>query len=386
MDVSVFIIDDSVLIRNLVANIVNRTPKLVVAGMAENGSEALKKIPLCSPDVIVCDVEMPVMSGIEFLKAKKAAKIDIPVIMLSSVVGKGTMQTMQCLTWGAADFITKPSGSASSNLATVAADLAELLVGYGTKYAETKIGTKAEKQDDKRLRLQQANAKIKEALQDLRTNSSTPPVFTMPERKGVTPLGQFCKERIQVVSIGISTGGPQSLRTMLSELDPRIRQPILIVQHMPTIFTKEFANSLNEVCKIPVHEAIDGEPLRGRTIYVAPGGKHMVLKRTPSDVVVRLNEDAPCNGHRPSVDVLFNSVAEIYGKNSLAVIMTGMGNDGAKGIARLCQMRAMTIGQDSNSSVVYGMPKVAYELGGVQMQVPLNKIAEQINDYAIKYS
>ena len=382
MSVSVFIVDDSVLIRNLVANIVNRTPKLVVAGMAENGSEALKKIPLCSPDVIVCDVEMPVMSGIEFLKAKKAAKIDIPVIMLSSVVGKGTMQTMQCLTWGAVDFITKPSGSASSNLATVAADLAELLVGYGTKYAETK----AKAQNDKHLRLQQVNAKIKEALQDLSTKSSAPPVFTTPETKSVTPLGQFSKDRIQIVSIGISTGGPQSLRTMLSDLDPRIRQPILIVQHMPAIFTKEFANSLNEVCKIPVHEAVDGEPLRGRTIYVAPGGKHMVLKRTPSDVVVRLNEEQPCNGHRPSVDVLFNSVAEIYGKNSLAVIMTGMGNDGAKGIARLCQMRAMTIGQDSNSSVVYGMPKVAYELGGVQMQVPLGKIAEQINDYAIKYS
>lgn len=380
MTVSVFIVDDSVLIRNLVANIINRTPKLVVAGMAENGSEALRKIPLCSPDVIVCDVEMPVMSGIEFLKAKKAAKIDVPVIMLSSVVGKGTVQTMQCLTLGAADFITKPSGSASSNLATVAANLAELLIGYGTKYAESK----SKQNDEKQIRLQQVNAKIKEALLDLDTKS-TPPPISFTGTKAVSPLGQFAKERINAIAIGISTGGPQSLRTMLSGLSPKIKQPILIVQHMPAIFTKEFANSLNDVCQIPVHEAEDGEPLRGKNIYVAPGGKHLVLERVAADVVVRLTSEDFCNGHRPSVDMLFNSVANIYSKNSMAVIMTGMGNDGAKGISRLCKLGAMTIGQDKYSSVVYGMPKVAYELGGVQLQASLGKISRYINEFALKY-
>ncbi len=199
------------------------------------------------------------------------------------------------------------------------------------------------------------------------------PVVITPEREG---------GKIELIAIGISTGGPNALRDVFKDIDPNLKQPILVVQHMPAGFTAEFANSLNNICPLTVTEAKDGEPILGGHVYIAPGSYHMFVEHRPLGNFIKLSQTEPRNGHRPSCDVLFESVAEIFKNHALGVIMTGMGRDGAAQITEMRKKGAWTLGQDKDSSIVYGMPKVAFELGGVQKQVPLASMAGEISSLA----
>lgn len=202
--------------------------------------------------------------------------------------------------------------------------------------------------------------------------------------QSIAPLRE--SGRIDVIAIGVSTGGPAALRVLFKEIDPQLRQPVLVVQHMPAGFTAEFAEGLDRICPLTVVEAKDGMAIEGGRVYIAPGDYHIYVVRGLASAVVRLSQDPPRNGHRPSVDYLFESVAKHYQNHALGVIMTGMGRDGAEQLAEMRRQGAWTLGQDEESSVVYGMPKVAWELGAVQRQVPLKDMAGAISRLARSYA
>ena len=395
--ISVLVVDDSALMRNLVGRIIERTPGLRIADKAMNGEFALTKIPLCNPDVIVLDIEMPVMNGIEFLKERRRRGIDIPVIMLSIIAKEGSRVTMECLELGASDFVTKPSGSDSPDIATVANRLTELLIGYGTKYASRKLRRPviipepafiAEQSKHSSL-LSRANSALNDAASKSTSSSSvlTTP-FGHPVKKEpgapVVPLREG--GRIEIIAIGISTGGPNALREVFKDIDPNLEQPILVVQHMPAGFTEEFANSLNNICPLEVKEAKEGDVVKKGRILIAPGNKHILVEKKPLATIVHLSDAEQRNGHRPSADVLFESVAQQYQNRALGVIMTGMGRDGAAQITEMRRQGSYTLGQDEESSIVYGMPKVAFEMGGIQKQVALKDMAKEINRIAREHA
>lgn len=391
--ISVLIVDDSALMRNLVGRIIERTPGLVIADKAMNGQFALEKIPRCNPDIIVLDIEMPVMTGIEFLKERRKRGIDIPVIMLSSIAKEGSKVTMECLELGAADFVTKPSGPDSPDIAKVAERLTELLIGYGTKYASAKrkkpisIPEPSHITDTyKDLHISPFASSVKPAAAPAPTTTTGGFTFTPPKKEAgvVTPLRQG--GRIEIIAIGISTGGPNALREVFKDIDPNLAQPILVVQHMPAGFTEEFANSLNNICPLEVKEAKEGDLVTKGRILIAPGNKHIVVEKKPLATIVHLSDAEQRNGHRPSADVLFESVAKEFQNRALGVIMTGMGRDGAAQITEMRRQGAYTIGQDEESSIVYGMPRVAFEMGGVQKQYSLKQMANAINTIAKEHA
>jgi len=391
-DISVMICDDSALMRNLIGRIVEDTAGMKVVGKAENGQDLLDKIPTIKPDVILLDIQMPVLDGVGFLKKKKELKIDIPVIILSSIATEGAAVTIQCLELGASDFITKPGGnSVSLTIADVTTDIIELIASYGGSYA-TKKGKQVYEADffSHQIKLKEAarfvqKKKTEENLkgvafkqEDFAAVKWTPPAkkepqVIKPEKEG---------GKIEIIGIGISTGGPNALREVFKLIDPRLKQPVLVVQHMPAGFTEEFAASLNNICPLTVTEAKDGEPILGGHVYIAPGNYHILVEHRAMGNVIRLSQEEQRNGHRPSADVLFESIAKIYGNKALGVIMTGMGRDGAAQLAEMRKKGAWTLGQDQATSIVYGMPKVANELGAVQKQVPLREMADEISKLA----
>lgn len=369
--VSVLVVDDSALMRNLVSRIIETTPGLRVADKAMNGIFALQKIPRCNPDIIVLDIEMPGMNGIEFLKERRRLGFDIPVIILSSVAKKGAEITMEALALGAADFITKPSGSVSSDIHTVAAELSRLLLAWGTQYQRTKGRTPLQYDFEAPERMFEPMPTL-EARAAALAKAARPPA-PKPSRPGGA---------IELIAIGISTGGPNALREVFAKIDADLPQPILVVQHMPPGFTEEFAKSLDRICPLDVKEAAEGDLVRSGRILIAPGDRHIEVERRALGAIVHLSEAAPMNGHRPSADVLFASVAKEYQNRALGVIMTGMGRDGARELGSIFREGGYTLGQDEASSVVYGMPKVAFELGHVQKQVPLAEMAREISALA----
>jgi two-component system chemotaxis response regulator CheB len=388
--IQVLVCDDSALMRNLISRIVDSTNGLHTAGIAMNGQFCLDKIPMLHPDVIVLDIEMPVMTGVQFLQKRKELGIEIPVIILSSIATKGAAVTMQCLELGAADFITKPNGSVSSDISTVANHLVELLSSYGGAYARLKGKTVYPPdfflQQVKLHEAEQAAAKegildkVKPGVTESTLTSSwvQPPVHKQVAT--ITPLR--AGGPIEVIAIGISTGGPNALREVFAKIDPQLKQPILVVQHMPAGFTKEFAASLDRICPLDVKEAEEGDLVKPGRILIAPGDFHIYVEKKSLAIVVHLSQDDLRNGHRPSADVLFESVAKVYENRALGVIMTGMGRDGALKLAEMRRQGAWTLGQDEKSSIVYGMPKVAWELGAVQKQVPLDQMAAEISELA----
>ena len=376
--------------RNLISRIVNSTEGMNTVGTAMNGKFCLQKLPQLKPDIIVLDIEMPEMNGIEFLQERKKQNIDIPVVILSSIATKGAAVTMQCLELGASDFITKPSGSVSSNISSVSSELIERLASYGGRYAR-KHGKEVYPPDFfmQQAKLKEAeSAAVKEGIIDkVKPAASTPakPVFSptlwqsaaKKEPAVIEPLRK--PGPIDIVALGISTGGPNALREVFAKLDPKFSRPILVVQHMPAGFTKEFASSLDRICPLNVKEAEDGDLIHPGQIYIAPGDSHIVVEKSTLCNVIRLSKAEQRNGHRPSADVLFESVAKIYQNHALGVIMTGMGRDGAAQLAEMRKQGAWTLGQDEKSSIVYGMPKAAWELGAVQKQVSLEKMADEMN-------
>ena len=399
-EIKVLVVDDSAFMRNIISKIIEATPGLLAVGKAMNGKFALEKIPLVNPDIIVLDIEMPEMNGIEFLKERKKRNIDIPVIVLSSIAQEGASVTMQCLSLGASDFLTKPS-SGATDLGDLAKNLSELLLSYGGQYkrlkdasqkrnvmmqsSESNFSSEKNRESstfytDKRS---QSLASAEEKISASSVTEKRPFWGFSREKKEVKEIRPYREPgKIEIIAIGISTGGPNALREVFAKIDPNITQPILVVQHMPAGFTAEFANSLNIVCPLEVREAKDGDLLKPGRILIAPGSMHMLVEQRSLATVVRLSDAPLCNGHRPSVDILFESVAKCYQNKALGVIMTGMGKDGALQLAEMRKQGAWTLGQDEESSIVYGMPKVAYEYGAVQRQVPLSEMADAISKLA----
>ena len=390
-DIQVMICDDSALMRNLIGRIVDETTGLAVCGKAENGQDLIDKLKTTKPDVILLDIEMPVMTGLQFLKKRKELKLDVPVIILSSVATEGAAVTIECLELGASDFITKPGASVTLKINEVTNEIIEYVASYGGAYAIMHCKTNPVPEfftHQNKLKEAERFVIKKKGEETAKSVSITKsdvvpstwfqpkvkePVVIKPEREG---------GKIEIIAIGISTGGPNALREVFKAIDPNLKQPILVVQHMPAGFTAEFANSLNNICPLEVTEAKDGEPILGGHVYIAPGSYHMFVEHKPLGNFIKLSQDDPRNGHRPSCDVLFESVANIYKNHALGVIMTGMGRDGAAQITEMRKKGAWTLGQTKESSIVYGMPKVAFEMGGVQKQVALQYMAGEISKLA----
>jgi two-component system chemotaxis response regulator CheB len=373
-EISVLIVDDSALMRNLIGRMVEATPGLVIADKAMNGIFALQKIPRVKPDVIILDLEMPEMNGIEFLKERKKQGIKIPVIILSSIASRGAEITMEALTLGASDFIQKPSGSISEDVGSVRAALIPMLLGYGGQYRRL-VGKKV---------LSPGEYAPKPDLPATDTGAvHRPGIGLAVPSAPASPPSQLRKPgKTEIIAIGISTGGPDALRVVFSKLDTDLKVPIVVVQHMPAGFTNEFAKSLDRLCPLDVKEAEDGDLIRPGRILIAQGNKHLEIEKKSLSAVARLSDSPQVSGHRPSADVLFASVAMAYTNHSLGVIMTGMGRDGAQQLGTIYKEGGMTLGQDEASAVVYGMPRVAWELGHVQEQVSLDNMARRICDIA----
>ena len=365
-DISVMICDDSALMRNLIGRIVDETTGLTVCGKAENGQDLIEKLKTAKPDVILLDIEMPVMTGLQFLRKRQELHLDVPVIILSSVATEGAAVTIECLELGASDFITKPGSSVTLKIGDVTNEIIEYIASYGGAYAimhgkqipDPEFFTHQIKlKEAERFVIKKKGEETAKAV-SITKNDVVPsswfqpkvkePVVIKPEREG---------GKIEIIAIGISTGGPNALRDVFKAIDPNLKQPVLVVQHMPAGFTAEFANSLNNICPLTVTEAKDGEPILSGHVYIAPGSYHMFVEHKPLGNFIKLSQDAPRNGHRPSCDVLFESIANIYKNHALGVIMTGMGRDGAAQITEMRKKGAWTLGQNKESSIVYGMPK-----------------------------
>ncbi|MCK5153156.1 MAG: chemotaxis response regulator protein-glutamate methylesterase [Spirochaetales bacterium] len=358
-DISVMICDDSALMRNLIGRIVDEADGLVLAGKAMNGKFLLDKIPRLKPDIILLDLEMPEMNGIEFLKERKRLNINIPVVILSSIAVRGARVTMDALSLGASDFILKPSGSISEDIHVVKDRIVATLKAYGKKSEKGSVS------------LHTRTRQSESALPVKSKKEQSPPVSSsIPRERG---------GNIDIVAIGISTGGPNALRLVLADIDPDFPVPIIIVQHMPAGFTTEFAKSLDRICPLEVKEVTDGDVLSKGRIFIAPGNFHIEVEKKKLATIIRTSSADLVNGHRPSADVLFSSVAKHYGGNSLAVIMTGMGRDGASEIGTIYAKGGITVGQDEETSIVYGMPKVAAERGFIEYVVSVNDMAATLN-------
>ena len=365
----VLVVDDSALMRNLVSRIVDSTPGLKTVDKAMNGIFALQKIPRCSPDVIVLDIEMPEMNGIEFLKERKRLGIDIPVVILSSVAKSGAQVTMEALVAG------------RRRLHNQAIRIGVVRHPYGgwrtvPDARRLRLPVPAgEGQGAAALQLRGSRAHVRAAR---RTAGAVPSRVAKP----TPPVPLRSPGPTEIIAIGISTGGPNALREVFAKIDPDLGRPVVVVQHMPAGFTEEFAASLDRICPLEVKEAADGDILKPGRVLIAPGDWHVTVEKRSLAGIVRINQDVPENGHRPSADVLFRSVAREYGNRALAVIMTGMGKDGAREIGAIYREGGITLGQDEASSVVYGMPKVAFEMGHVMEQVSLDRMADRISALA----
>lgn len=374
--ISVLIVDDSAMMRNLIGRIVESNEELTVAGKAMNGMFALQKLPRLQPDVIVLDIEMPEMNGIEFLKEKNKMGSDVPVIVLSAVATKGAKITMEALSLGASDFITKPSGTVSHDIQSVGQRLTDLILAFGRDYRKRK------------------------GLKPIKISEPIPPQEKrVPETKRVlSPAYQIGTShwekltprrepgKIKIMAIGISTGGPNALRKVFAEFDPDLPVPVVVVQHMPAGFTEEFAKSLDRICPLEVKEAANGDLLKPGRILIAPGDFHIEVTKKALGTIVNVISKDPVNGHRPSVDVLFESVAKEFGNEAIAAIMTGMGKDGARQIGRIYEEGGLTLAQDEETSIVFGMPKVAIEHGYIREVVPLGEMASRLCHLTKEYS
>jgi two-component system chemotaxis response regulator CheB len=336
--IKVLIVDDSALMRQMLTELIERYDDLKVVGSAEDPYVAREKIKALNPDVLTLDVEMPRMDGLTFLENLMRLR-PMPVVMVSSLTEKNAQTTFRALELGAVDFVTKPAAGNQESLARYADMIAEKLRAA-------------------------ARAGVPRARSE-RRKSPVSPVAAPAIRPG------------QLVAIGASTGGTEALREILSQL-PEAIPPVLIVQHMPEIFTRLFAQRLDGLCRIAVTEARHGERLVSGHAYIAPGDMHMRLSREGGHFIVSLDRDPLVNRHRPAVDVLFHSVAAVAGKNATGVILTGMGADGAVGMRALKQAGARNLAQDEASCVIFGMPKVAIESGCVDQIVPLHAMADEI--------
>lgn len=379
--IKVLVVDDSAVMRKLLSEIISSDPDLEIISTAINGKFALQKLSTLKPDIITLDIEMPEMNGLDFLREKNKMKDETPVIIISSLTSEGSKITMEALELGAKDYIHKPSGSISLDIKNVQEEIILKLKNWALK--SKSIYLKKESIDFKKSKSEKYEEKN---LQALKTTSNTILAEYKKEKeeleKVVIKKNEIPKKP-DFIGIGISTGGPEALRTILPLL--KTDYPIVIIQHMPPFFTAEFAKSLNKIVNnYKVVEAKNGDILKNNVIYIAPGGKQLGLKKTASRYEIIVNDDPPVNNHKPSVDYFFKTLYELDTNNFIAIIMTGMGKDGAYYITKLRIKGVYTIGQDSDTCIVYGMPKVAYEMNGLDEVLSLMEIPEFLNNIAIK--
>ncbi|MDW5312582.1 chemotaxis response regulator protein-glutamate methylesterase [Rhizobium sp. PL01] len=352
--VRVLIIDDSASVRQTLTAVLQQDPDIEVMGSASDPFMAARKIAEDIPDVITLDVEMPRMDGITFLR-KLMAQHPIPVVMCSSLTETGSETLLQALEAGAVDIILKPKIGAADHLAESGMRIREVV----------KSAAQARVSGARRPSAGAAGSSSSNAR--LTADAMLPP-----------PTGRaMAKTTEMVVCVGASTGGTEALREMLEAL-PANAPGIVIVQHMPEKFTAAFAKRLNSLCEVEVKEAVDGDPVLRGHVLIAPGDQHMLLERQGARYYVSVKTGPLVSRHRPSVDVLFRSAARAAGGNAMGVIMTGMGDDGARGMEEMKQAGAFTVAQDEATSIVFGMPKEAIARGGVDRVVPLDQIAREI--------
>ncbi|AFY33867.1 chemotaxis response regulator protein-glutamate methylesterase [Calothrix sp. PCC 7507] len=340
--IRILVVDDAVVVRSRISKILSIDPELEVVGVAANGRIALAKIPQVNPDVVILDIEMPEMDGLQTLSAIRQIYPHLPVIMFSTSTRTGAIATLEALSLGASDYATKPSnlGSVEDINQHIQADLIPKIKVFGA-------GT---------------------------TPLTTPSTVDHPV---VFPVYTNTK-RVEVVAIGVSTGGPNALTVLLRELPADLSVPILIVQHMPPMFTKLLAEQLASKCQIPVNEAVPGVVLEPGQAWIAPGDFHLVVERDKGVVRLATHQAPSENSCRPSVDVLFRSVAEVYGAGAIAVILTGMGQDGLHGCQCIREAGGQVLAQDKASSVVWGMPRVVVNAGLANQIVTLDQMASEI--------
>ncbi|MBN2628376.1 MAG: chemotaxis-specific protein-glutamate methyltransferase CheB [Spirochaetales bacterium] len=373
--IAVLVVDDSALMRNMLKKMISSDGELNVVGTAMNGRFATQKIPMLMPEVIVTDLEMPDMNGIDFLKWRQEEEVDIPVIVLSAHAKEGASITMEALALGASDFITKPQGTGGDELRELGAHLINLLKAYGHNYRR-KTGwslppAPSRPKEPVRTFQQKPDSGYSPFVKDHMSQvEGKEGVLDMSGHRGVPEL----------IALGISTGGPNALRQVFAQISPRLPLPIVVVQHMPAGFTKEFANSLNKISPLEVKEAQTGDLVKPGRILIAPGDKHVEVEKRKLATVINLSDAPPQNGHKPSAGVLFESVARNFGENCIAVIMTGMGKDGAVEIGEIFRQGGMTLAQDEASSVVFGMPRVAIEKKHIREVVSLDNMARRLNE------
>jgi len=337
MSIKVLVVDDSALIREVLTRMLSRDGDIVVVGTATDPIDAREKIKQLNPDVVTLDIEMPNMNGLQFLEKLMRLR-PTPVIMVSTLTTKGASETLLALELGAVDFVAKPS-----------AEFAGGIEAFGVGLRD----------------------KIRAAAKsDVRGRSARVEAPKIALKTAAAPNGAL-------IALGASTGGVEAIRAVLAQM-PRDCPPIVIAQHMPPGFTSRFAARLDEVCALKVLEAEDRMVLQAGHAYVAKGDWHLRVEKSSGQLKCRLSQDELTSGHRPSVDVLFESVAKTVGNMAVGAILTGMGRDGARGLKLMRDAGAYTVGQSKSSSLVYGMPRVAFEEGAVMEQAPVEEIASRL--------
>jgi two-component system, chemotaxis family, protein-glutamate methylesterase/glutaminase len=351
--IKVLIVDDSAVVRQVMTSLLSKESGIQVLGAASDPIFAMTKMNQDWPDVVLLDVEMPRMDGITFLKKIMSVR-PTPVVICSTLTEKGAETSMQALAAGAIEIVTKPKVGLKEFLTEDTA-----LIVNAIKAAA------------------QANMRHMKAVTHVRGPVKLSQEPARPSETSVRTIGTTTD---RFVAIGTSTGGTQALQTVLTQLS-RVSPGIVIVQHMPEKFTGAFAARLNNMCEIEVLEARQGDRIIPGRALIAPGGKHMAVKLSGAQYQVEILDGPPVNRHKPSVDVLFRSVAKYAGKNALGIIMTGMGDDGARGLKEMYDVGARTVAQDEQSCVVFGMPKEAIKLGAADKVVPLSAIAGIVESY-----
>lgn len=366
--IRVMVVDDSVVIRGLVGRWIDEEPRLAVVASHRNGRLAVDDVIRSNPDVVILDIEMPDMDGLTALPLLLEKKRDLVVVVASTLTRRNAEISLKALSLGAADYVPKPEGNAGVTTSVdFRRELVEKVVNLG-----------------QRARNRAAGRSTVHAPAPVRTAPGVAPAAPSPAPAKARGAGftvkAYAPVRPRLLAIGSSTGGPQALNALFGEIASSIGQvPVVITQHMPPTFTAILAEHLAKAAGRPASEGKDGEPLKPGHIYVAPGGKHMILARQGAETVIRLTDGPPVNFCKPAVDPLFRSAAEIFGNATLALVLTGMGSDGAEGVRELGQHGANVIAQDEETSVVWGMPGAAAQTGQCADVLPLNEIGRKVS-------
>jgi two-component system chemotaxis response regulator CheB len=349
--IKVLIVDDSALVRSLLTDILRSDPDIEVVGAASDAHIAREKIKQLNPDVLTLDVEMPKMDGITFLKNLMRLR-PMPVVMVSSLTERGADVTLDALSLGAVDYLSKPK-----------IDLAATLKDYSEELID---------------KIHAASKASVRALDPRRAATIAPrPAHNADAILPKTAAPRQLRTTDRIIAIGASTGGTEAIKEVLMRLPPD-SPGVVITQHIPKAFSGPFAKRMNDCCQVTVYEAQDGQQVLPGHAYIAPGDKHLMLVRDGARYVCRLDDGVPVNRHKPSVDVLFRSVAQNAGRNAIGAILTGMGKDGAKGLKEMLEAGSRTIAQDEATSVVWGMPGEAVSIGAAQHVLPLDNVAGKI--------